>query len=112
MERYKDFSPTPMDPKGYELMDRQDWFVVPVMRTRDSEALAQSNFKTALEILGGEGEDVEVHRFRHWGPGWFEIILVRPDTNAEMEGIGIEGALEDYPVLDDADLVAWESDAW
>jgi hypothetical protein len=61
-----------------------------------------------LEILGGESETVEVHRFGHWGPGWFEIILVHPDRETEIDEL--EGSLENYPVLDDEDYSRREYD--
>ena len=100
---YKDFRPTAFDPAGSFLPDRQDWIVAPVSRTRDSGCLADSNFEAALEILGGEREDeVEVHRFNHWGPGWFEIIIVAPQFLDQIEEIGAR--LEDYPVLDEEDF--------
>ena len=82
MESYGEFRPTAFDPKGLGLQEQQDWMVLPTYQTRDSEHLTKSNFEAALEMLGGEGDDVEVHRFGHWGPGWFEIIIVRPGTDA------------------------------
>ena len=103
--QYKDFAPTPLDRKGAFLDDRGEWEVVPVSRNRDSGSLSISNFRTALEMLGGEGGAVEVHRFGHWGPGWFEIILVDPSDRKKMEVLqDIKRSLEDYPVLDEEDL--------
>lgn len=92
-----------------KLEDRNNWLVVPVGRTRDSGTLAESNFEAALGILGGESESCEVHRFGHWGPGWFEIIIVRPDRANEVHDI--ESRLEDYPVLDEEDMSRREWDA-
>ena len=104
MKRYKNWSPTPFDPDGLmDGEDRNDWLVVPVIQTRDSRCFELSNFAAALERLGGESETVEVHRFCHWGPGWFEIILVAPGTDAEKKAEEIEAALADYPLLDDED---------
>lgn len=103
METYAKFAPTSVDPAGAFLEERQDWFVAPVSRTRDSDCLSESNFDAALEALGGESEDVEVHRFGHWGPGWFEIILVRPGSPAESIAVDLERRLEDYPVLAEDD---------
>lgn len=82
--------------------DRNNWLVVPVGQNRDSGPFEQSNFAAALEILGGESESVEVHCFRHWGPGWFEVIIVRPDRAADVDDI--EARLESYPLLDEDDL--------
>ena len=84
------------------LEDRNNWLVVPVGQNRDSGPFEQSNFAAALEILGGESESVEVHCFRHWGPGWFEVIIVRPDRAADVDDI--EARLESYPLLDEEDL--------
>ena len=113
---YADFRPTSFDCAGLGLADKQAWVVVPCSRTRDSGTLAESNFHSALAMLGGESETIEVHRFGHWGPGWYEIIVAHPDRASEVEAI--EAALANYPVLDDSDLsereceaegVAWEA---
>jgi hypothetical protein len=113
MEQYRNWSPTAFDPKGLngDANDVSDWYVVPCIRTRDSRELEASNFETALEMLGGEGQDVQVHRFGHWGPGWFEIILVRPECKAYVEAVDIESNLEDYPVLDEEDYSRREYEA-
>ena len=113
MQTYGEFQPTGFDPAGLGLPDQQDWLVLGVGRNRDSGCLAESNFHTALKELGGESETVEVHRFGHWGPGWFEIILLHPSR--KEDGESIESSLEDYCVLDDMDLSerehewVWES---
>lgn len=109
MQRYKDYQPTIFDQKGYLLDDQQHWLVLPVMQTRDSEDLELSNFTTALNLLGGESDNVEVHRFGHWGPGWFEIIIINPaDTELFKIATGIESALADYPCLDEEDYLKRE----
>lgn len=110
MQTYAEFRPTGFDAAGAFLDDRQNWLVVPVSRTRDTGPFEESNFETALEMLGGESEDVEVHRFGHWGPGWFELILVAPETDAAKKAEDIEASLENYPVLDDEDLSEREWD--
>lgn len=116
MQRYGDFRPTAFD-SHIELDEREDWLVLPVSQTRDSGPLDQSNFAAALEIMGGEGDDVEVHRFGHWGPGWFEIIIFNP-ANADLlsKAEDIERSLEHYPVLDEDDLSRREyeqmEDSW
>ncbi len=103
MQTYNEYRPTVFDNKGAFLRAQGNWLVVPVIRTRDSGPLAESNFETALQSLGGESDNVEVHRFGHWGPGWFEIIIVKPESEQAAIAVDLENALADYPVLDDAD---------
>ncbi len=103
MQTYSKFRPTSCDPAGLNLDDQQDWLVLPCSRNRDSGPLDESNFACTLKSLGGECDDVQVHRFGHWACGWFEIIIVRPDSAAATEAEEIETALSDYPVLDDSD---------
>ena len=120
MKPYKDWAPTGHDHCGAFLDDdRQHWLVCPVMQTRDSGPLDQSNFASFLEGLGGEGNHVEVHRFGHWGPGWFEIIIVDPAaTEIISKAREMQASLENYPALDEDDYSkreyedfeeAWES---
>ena len=121
---YREFAPTDFDQAGLnahdmgtdEDPDRSEWLVAQVSRTRDSGPLSESNFDAFLSIVGGESDDVEVHRFGHWGPGWFEIILVRPGTKAAAEAERAEASLADYPVLDEMDYSAREreeeEEAW
>jgi len=108
MQRYKDHQPTGFDPKGAfadkigEKGDGAEWFVAPVSRPRDCGVLDQSNFTEFLKALGGESETIEVHRFGHWGSGWYEIILIDPaDENAVTAAEEMEGALENYPILNE-----------
>lgn len=103
LTRYSAWRPTVFDTHGRGLPERQDWFVVPVIQTRDSNTLEESNFAAALQALGGESSLVEVHRFGHWGPGWFEIILVAPHAPQVSIAEDIDRALANYPVLDDMD---------
>lgn len=106
MEPYSKHRPTAVDPAGAFLDDeRQDWLVLGVAQTRDSDVLARCNFLVVSEILDDvdpDGVDHEIHRFGHWGPGWYEIIIVRPDSQAYREAVDIEAALADYPVLCDS----------
>lgn len=89
---------------NYSGPDLSEWCQGPG-RSRDSEILAESNFEAALERLGGEQPgEVEVHRFGHWGCGWFETIMVNPrNLKAIRELKAIYVALEHYPVLDDSE---------
>lgn len=109
MTTYGEFQPTGFDCKGLGLPDQQHWLVLQAGQTRDSSALDQSNFATALSMLGGESDTVQVHRFGHWGPSWFELILVDPvDVERVKLAEDIEDSLEDYPVLSEDDLSARE----
>jgi len=103
LQTYAEYAPTPHDPRGAFLPEQGDWLVLPAGRNRDSDLLSESNWAAALEQLGGEGEDVEVHRFGHWACGWLEIILVRPGTDAADTAERIAARLADYPVLDEED---------
>lgn len=103
---YKDWAPTEFDHRGAFLRDppRGNWIVVPVLRTRDSGVRADSNFETALKILGytdGNEDRVEVHSFNHWGPGWFEIILVHPRLVYQVEEL--QRTLDTCAILDETD---------
>jgi hypothetical protein len=106
MNTYSKFRPTEFDRAGAFLPDQGNWLVVPVSQNRDSDCLSQSNFDTALEMLGGEYEDrLEVHRFGHWGPGWFEIIIINPDcADLVIQAMIIEEKLAKYPVLNEDDF--------
>jgi hypothetical protein len=103
MQSYSEFCPTGFD-SHITLDSIEDWLIVPCSRNRDSECLDESNFHSALEMLGGEGDDVQLHRFGHWASGWFELILVRPNTAAAKEAEEIETSLAQYPVLNDDDF--------
>lgn len=111
MQRYRDFRPTQFD-SHISVAGQEDWFVAPVSRTRDSGVLDNSNFESALKSFEEcNSANYETHRFGHYGPGWFELILVRPDSDAEKCALEIESALADYPILDDTDHSAREHEA-
>ena len=111
MQRYSDFRPTAFDARGLngEKHGIAEWFVAPVSQTRDSGPLDLSNFRSTLAALGGESDTVQVHRFGHWGPGWFEIIVIDPADEARVTvAQTIERKLDDYPVVSDDDFSALE----
>ena len=115
MQQYSKYKPTAFDSAGAFLPDQQDWLVCPVGITRDTGGhdFALSNFRTLehmLDELDPDGTDHEVCNFGHWGPGWFEIIIVRPDTACAKKAIEVEEALENYPVLDEEDYSRREHD--
>jgi hypothetical protein len=106
LQTYREYQPTQFDRKGLGLPDQGDWIVVPVGRNRDSDALGESNFRVAVQTLGGESETVEVHRFGHWACGWFEILIAHPDRRADVEAIAKR--LDNYPILNEDDFSALE----
>jgi hypothetical protein len=77
--------------------------VIGVIQTRDSDALERSNFRVAERMLSPHADDYETHRFRHWGPGWYEIILVRPNSPAHAIAQTLTDKLRDYPILNEDD---------
>ena len=114
-ERYGSHRPTTFD-RHINIDDedesREDWFLMPVSRTRDSQPLDNVNFDEFLKGLGGECDTVEVHRFGHWGPGWYEIIIVSPkDAKALDEAYDMARALQNYPVLNEEALSEAEYEA-
>lgn len=107
MKRYAQWSPATNDATGLAIPDRQDWLVAPCISTRDDCCLAESNWGILtrdVEAADEDGEDHEVHRFGYWACGWFEILLVRPDSKAAEVAAGIEERLNEYAILDEEDL--------
>lgn len=100
MQTYREYSPTKFDVTGLN-GDKNNIsdFLVLLGRNRDSDILTEVNFEVALEILGGESDTVQVHRFGHWACGWFELLLVHPSR--EIEAQAIEDDIEHYPILDE-----------
>lgn len=91
----------------------EDYYVGPA-QTRDSSVIEQSNFDTALEMLGGEVENrVEVQRASHWACGWVEVIYVHRKAKKQLKILSeIVAALEDYPILDEGDWSEREYEAF
>lgn len=100
MQTYKEYSPTEFDSKGLNA-DEHDIsdFLVLLGKNRDSDILTEVNFDKALEMLGGESDTVQVHRFGHWACGWFELLLVHPSLKTKAEAI--QQKLDNYPILDE-----------
>ena len=108
LRRYGDWAPTCFDVKGAFLNGEEEdyslWFVGPCLVTRDSAALETANYRAllaALEKVDPERVDHEERRFGHWGPGWYDIVLVRPDTAAAGALEECSRALANYPILDE-----------
>jgi hypothetical protein len=104
LQRYKDFAPTPFDPKGLNLDDQQDWLVSPVSVTRDTadHDYTKSNWKVIeTELEKVDPDNYQVHNFGHWACGWFDILIVKPGSLASETLVEFCNQLEDYPILDD-----------
>lgn len=94
--------------------DRDEWFIAPCGRNRDSDTLTRSNWEVMCEELnridpnGDTEEDEdnvpswEIHRFGHWACGWVEISIVRPGTAAADYVHELAESLSDYPVADES----------
>lgn len=87
----------------------EEWLVV-LTRSRDSDRFTESNWKCAIERLGGEDEEagVRIDRFGHWACGWWEALSVREGSDKALIGAEIVAALEDCPILDEDDLTERE----
>lgn len=83
--------------------DYRDWYGV-IGQSRDSTALERSNFKIALERLGGESDTVIVARYGHWAVGWIDEIYVKPNTPECAVAEQIEKELSNYSILDEIDF--------
>lgn len=88
-----------------------DGYFVGLSQHRDSDALDRSNFRAALEALGGESETVQVVREGHWAVGWIEWIAIHEsDEKALTIQYEIEGSLQNYPVLNESDWCEEEAE--
>ena len=116
LPRYRDFRPTSFDPSGLGCPDQQEWYVAPVSITRDTpeHSYSASNYavlSAELDKIDPDYRDHEEHTFGHWGPGWFSIILVRPESACFDAASEAANALSEYPILDDSDLSEREYNA-
>lgn len=85
-------------------------------RTRDSDALTESNWDTACTMFADAGHmvayatesdlsHVYFWRASHWACGWIEYLMVRQDAPASAIAVAqsIADSLADYPALDEDD---------
>lgn len=91
--------------------DWSGWLCGP-SKSRDSDALARSNFRVALDMLGGEQDGkVEVRSCNHWACGYFDQIMVKLTAKKPVKVLyQIHKSLEGYPVLDEFDFSQEECD--
>lgn len=81
-------------------------YYVAAGRSRDSDALEESNFRVTLKRLGGEKDPaVIVVRESHWAVGWVEWIGVHENNKAGLAELRkIIEEKESYPILDEEDF--------
>jgi hypothetical protein len=65
---------------------------------------------TILNHSDETGLDYMIASFDHWAVGWFNIILVRPNTACHRVAAEAQAEMADYPILDDEDFSMRESD--
>lgn len=112
-------------PRDYFGAEWPGWYVF-LGQHRDSDILTRSNFRCAwkaVEPFSGEeckvpddsddaeSTSVRIIRENHWAVGWVEWIGIH-DSNAEALKVAddIAGRLENYPVVDDDDFSAIETE--
>jgi hypothetical protein len=87
-----------------------NWYVF-LGQHRDSDCLTRSNFRTALERLGGESDTVQVIRESHWAVGWVEWIGIEASDDLAVKlASEMEDDLERYPVLSEDDFSELENE--
>lgn len=97
-------------PKYYMGETWPNWYVF-LGQHRDSDCLARSNFRIALERLGGESDTVRVIREGHWAVGWVEWIGIEAsDEIAVKRAEEMEADLESYLILSESDFSELETE--
>ncbi|WP_422451933.1 hypothetical protein [Endozoicomonas sp. ALC066] len=94
-----------ISPENYSGFEPVGHFYV-YSRTRDSGIIENSNYEMILEELTKKwGDVVYDYRASHWGCGWVETILMKPDApeKAQKHLYEILGALSDSPVYCEQD---------
>ena len=104
----KDFLyPEGKRPDGFILhdcMDDQlDWIASSEIQiNRDSDELTESNWQVFIDGLEKtNSEDWRILRFGHFACGYYEIVILRPNSESYDFYIECLESLENYPVLDE-----------
>jgi hypothetical protein len=93
------------------------WYVF-LTTNRDAGHITESNWDTAIKLLGGENPSAceELRGLllveeNHWAVGWVGWMGIHStDYRLLRKADELAGRLEDYPVLDDEDLSSRECD--
>ncbi|MFF9481369.1 hypothetical protein [Streptomyces sp. NPDC014733] len=89
------------------------WYATPIMHTRDSGPLEESNWViVANDLMERHPEGMEVNSFGHWGFGTYERLYVRRDDAMAILAVQKWVAqLADYGIADEAHYseLEWES---
>lgn len=91
------------------ILPDNEWLFV-VAENRDSDTLTRSNFISALSLLGGESENVEVFEYGHWACGWIKYLGVREGSPQEKIASDLLKKLEAYPVVNEDHWSELEND--
>ena len=90
-------------PDSYFGAEWRDYYSSGCGQSRDSDALERSNFICMLRQLGGESDTVVIVRENHWAVGWIEWIAIHQDDGKALQiADELQGALSDYPVIDES----------
>jgi hypothetical protein len=96
---YSEFKPTGFD-NHIQIEDRENWHIMPISINRDTECcVTLSNWQVCQDMMNKANIEYELHNFGHWACGWFEILIVHPDSQDFVEEI--ENLLDQYPILND-----------
>lgn len=98
---------------GGSTHDHAEWLIGPVGQHRDSDSIAESNFRSVvreMRKLDPYELDHEVHRFGHFAVGWVEEIATRPGSACATFAGQVRTDLASYPIFDEDDHSALESE--
>lgn len=116
LEPWSEDGPTAFDSAAnYAGADLTGFYLAPVSINRDTQdAITLSNWRVVtadLEKLTQHDES-GIHRFGHWGCGWYELFLIHATDEAALRAADQWAAsLADYCVADEADLSEVEHEA-
>ncbi len=91
--------------------DMSEYYEGPAQFPRSPDALTDSNFYAALEMLGGASDTVIIGSFGSWCGSFEQILVHESDTVAVAALEGITEQLAEYPILDEEDHSERETEA-